>query len=179
MKKNILVHGLIAGLLVSTFMLVSMNYYSHCDGKVSLETSMLVGYASMLVAFSLVFVGIRNYKNKFNAGVISFGKAFKIGALIALIASTMYVIAWQIDYFFFMPDFMDKYVARMLADMKESGATQHAIDSKAKELADMAVMYKKPLYNALMTYMEILPLGLLVSLISALILKRKTVPANQ
>ena len=78
-----------------------------------------------------------------------------------------------------MPDFMDKYVARILADLKASGASQLEIDNKTKEMADMAVMYKKPVYNALMTYAEILPVGLIVTLISALILKRKTVPANQ
>ncbi len=77
-----------------------MGYYSHCEGTVAYETSMLIGYASMLIAFSLVYVGIRNYRNKYNGGVISFGKAFKIGILIVLIASTLYVIAWMIDYFF-------------------------------------------------------------------------------
>src|ERR1017187_9822075 len=70
---------------------------------------MLIGYASMLVALSLVFVGIRNYRDKYNNGVISFGKAFKIGIMIVLIASTIYVVAWLIDYFFFIPDFMEKY----------------------------------------------------------------------
>jgi hypothetical protein len=69
---------------------------------------MLIGYASMLIAFSLVFVGIRNYRDKFNEGVISFGKAFKIGIMIVLIASTMYVVAWLIDYFFFIPDFFNR-----------------------------------------------------------------------
>jgi hypothetical protein len=173
MTKNILIYGLIAGTLVSTFMLLSMNYLSHCEGNVDYNISMAVGYASMLIAFSLVYVGIRNYRNKYNAGVISFGKAFKIGFFIALIASTMYVIAWMIDYFFFMPDFMDKYTAHMLDEMKASGAGAEEIALKKNEMAEMGKMYKKPLFNALITYAEILPVGLLVTLISALILKRK------
>src|SRR6476620_4936002 len=81
MKKNILIYGLISGTLVSTFMLFSMNYLSHCEGSVDYGTSMLVGYASMLLAFSLVFIGTRNYRDKYNAGVLSFGQAFKIGSL--------------------------------------------------------------------------------------------------
>jgi hypothetical protein len=105
MKKNIIIYGLIAGIVVSVLMLSSVNYLSHCEGNVDYNTSMLIGYAGMLIAFSLVFIGIRNYRDKYNGGVISFGKAFKIGMLIVLIASTIYVIAWLIDYFFFIPDF--------------------------------------------------------------------------
>src|ERR1700754_5041147 len=115
MKKNIIIYGIIAGVLVSVFMLASVNYISHCEGSVDYNTSMLIGYASMLVAFSLVFVGIRNYRDKYNGGIISFGKAFKIGILMVLIASTLYVIAWLIDYYFFIPDFAEKYSTHMLA----------------------------------------------------------------
>ena len=173
MKKNILIYGVISGLIVSSLMLFTMNYMSHCEGSVDFDTSMVIGYASMLIAFSLVFVGIRNYRNKYNNGLISFGKAFKIGILIVLIASTFYVVAWLIDFYFFVPDFMDKYSAHMLEKLKASGASQVEIDKQTKEMAEFAVMYKNPLVNAAMTYMEILPVGLVVSLISALILKRK------
>jgi len=174
MKKIILIYGFIAGLIVSVLMLSSVNYLSHCNGNVDYDTSMFIGYASMLLAFSLVFVGIRNYRNQYHGGVISFGKAFKIGMVIVLIASTVYVLSWLVDYFFFIPDFMDKYAAHMLGQLKASGASEMEIASQTKEMADFAVMYKNPFFNAMMTYMEILPVGLLVTLISSLILKRKT-----
>jgi len=173
MKKNILIYGLIAGIVVSVLMLLSVNYISHCEGNIDYATSMLIGYAAMLLAFSLVFVGIRNYRDKYNGGVISFGKAFKIGILIVLIASTIYVIAWLIDYFFFIPDFAEKYAAHTLDKLKASGASQIEIEKETKEMADFARMYKNPFFNALMTYVEILPVGLIVTIISALILKRK------
>jgi hypothetical protein len=174
MKKNIIVYGAIAGILVSTFMIATVNYMSHCEGSVDYDTSMLIGYASMLVAFSLVFVGIRNYRDKYNQGVISFGKAFRIGILIVLIASTIYVVAWMIDYYFFIPDFAEKYAANTIAKLKTSGASQAEIDKQTKEMADFARMYKNPFFNAMMTYIEILPVGLIVTLISSLILKRKS-----
>src|SRR5215213_2598331 len=120
--KNILVYGLTAGVVVSILMLSSVNYLSHCEGNVDYDTSMLIGYASMLVAFSLVFVGIRNYRDKYNGGVVSFGKAFKIGMTMVLIASTIYVVAWLIDCFFFIPDFAEKYSAHMLDELKAGGA---------------------------------------------------------
>ena len=173
MKKNIIICGLIAGIIVSGLMLVSVNFISHQD-NVDYNTSLVIGYASMLIAFSLVYVGIRNYRDKYNGGVISFGKAFKIGIMIVLIASTMYVAAWLIDYFFFIPDFMEKYSAHVLADLKAGGASQIEIDKQTKEMASFGEMYKNPFFNVLMTYAEILPVGLIVTVISSLILKRKT-----
>lgn len=86
----------------------------------------------------------------------------------------MYVLAWLIDYFFFIPDFIEKYSAHMIDELKASGASQEEIDKQTKEMADFAVRYKNPLFNAMMTYVEVLPVGLIVTLISSLILKRKT-----
>lgn len=174
MKKNIFIYGLIAGIVVSILMLFSVNSIGHSEGNFDYNRSLLTGYASMLIAFSLVYVGIRNYRDKYNEGVISFGKAFKIGIMIVLIASTIYVVAWLIDYFFFIPDFMEKYSAHTLNKLKASGASQIEIDKQTKEMADFAKMYKNPFYNAMMTYVEILPVGLVVTLISSFILKRKS-----
>ena len=174
MKKNNIIYGLIAGIVVSILMLSTVNYISHCEGNVDYDTSMLIGYASMLIAFSLVFVGIRNYRDKYNDGIISFGKAFKIGTMIVLIASTIYVVAWLIDYFFFIPDFLEKYSAQMLYKLKASGASQIEMDKQTKEMASFGKMYKNPFFNAMMTYIEILPVGLIVTFISSLILKRRT-----
>ncbi|MDB5231692.1 MAG: hypothetical protein JWN76_2497 [Chitinophagaceae bacterium] len=174
MKKNIIIYGLISGILVSVLMLCTVNYISHCEGNIDYDSSMLIGYASMLIALSLVFVGIRNYRDKYNGGVISFGKAFRIGMMMVLIASTIYVIAWLIDYFFFIPDFLDKYSAHTLDKLKASGASQVEIDKQSQEMASMGKMYKNPFFNAMMTYIEILPVGLIVTLICSLLLKRKT-----
>ncbi len=168
MKKNIIIYGLIAGIVVSFLMLFSISI------GFDFNIGLLIGYASMLIAFSFVFVGIRNYRDKYNGGVISFSKAFKIGIMIVLIASTIYVIAWLIDYYFFNPDYLEKYAAHMLDKLKASGASQIEIDKQTKEMADFAKMFKNPFFNAMMTYVEILPVGLIVTLISSFILKRKT-----
>ena len=168
MRKNIITYGLIAGIVVSFLMLLSISI------GFDFNISLFIGYASMLIAFSFVFVGIRNYRDKYNGGVISFGKAFKIGIMIVLIASTIYVISWLIDYYFFVPDYLEKYAAHMLEELKASGASQIEIDKQTKEMANFATMFKNPLFNAMMTYVEILPVGLIVTLISSFILKRKT-----
>ncbi|TCD29059.1 DUF4199 domain-containing protein [Pedobacter psychrodurus] len=170
MKKNVIVFGLIAGLIVSVLMVLSM---ARCYSDPSLEHSMLIGYASMVLAFSFIFVGIKNYRDKYNDGLITFGKAFKIGLCISLIASTIYVLVWLVDYYVFMPDFMDRYVAQAMREAKASGASTAELAEKAKDLAANQELYKNPIMVILFTYMEILPVGILVSLVAALILKRK------
>lgn len=171
MKRIILICGLIAGLIASSTMVYSMIL---CYRSNKFEGNMLLGYASMLIAFSMIFVGIRSYRNKYNQGVISFGKAFRIGLFIALVASSIYVTVWLIDYYVFIPDFMDKYTTHILNQAKSSGATEAEMATKTKEMAMYTDMYKNPLFVILLTYAEILPVGLIVSLISALILKRKS-----
>jgi hypothetical protein len=89
MKKNILIYGLISGLVVAALMAVNLGMVSKSG---NFDNSVLIGYASMIIAFSLVFVGIKNFRDKYNGGLISFGKAFKVGFFITLIASTIYVI---------------------------------------------------------------------------------------
>lgn len=172
MKKNILVFGLLSGLIVSVTMSVSMVL---CYNKNSYSGNMVLGYTMMLLAFAFVFVGIKNYRDKFNGGLISFGNAFKIGGLIALIASTMYVISWLIVYYNFIPDFMEKYSAHVINQAKEAKVSQAELDKQIAQMNSFKEIYKSPLGIILMTYLEILPLGLIVALISSLILKKKEI----
>lgn len=171
MKKNILVYGLISGLIVSALMAVNVGM---CYNSGKFDSSILVGYASMLIAFSMIFVGIKNYRDKYSGGVISFGKAFKIGLFITLIASAIYVIVWLIEEHFFFPDFMEKYTAHEVTRLQSSGISANELASETKQLEQAKEMYNNPIIKILMTYMEILPVGLVVTLISAFILKRKT-----
>ena len=171
MKKNIIICGLIAGAIVSITMVTST---SLCYTSGDFEGSMVAGYASMLIAFSLIFVAVKNFRDKFNGGTVTFGEAFKIGLYISVIASTLYVLVWLFDYYLFVPDFMDKYSATMIRHVKEEGGSLTQINDTIHEMDNYREMYKNPLFVILLTYAEILPVGLIVSLISALILKRKT-----
>jgi hypothetical protein len=85
----------------------------------------------------------------------------------------MYVLAWLVDFYCFMPDFMDKYVAHVLAQAKEHGATVAEIAKKKADMAGYIQMYKSPFGVIVLTYLEVLPVGLIIALIAALILKRK------
>jgi hypothetical protein len=171
MKKNVLVFGLISGALISLFM---VSYMAVCYRSTKFEGSMVVGYSAMLLALSVIFVAVKNYRDKYNGGVVSFGKAFRIGLFISLISSTIYLLSWAIEYHFFMPDWMDKYAAHTLETMRSSGASASEVADQTKEINAMKDSYQNPIVFALYTYAEILPVGLLVSLITALILKKKS-----
>ena len=174
MKRNILVFGTIAGVIVSTFMGISMAVMG-CESENGGTSGMIIGFSAMAVAFSFVFVGIKNYRDKQNGGIITFGKGVLLGCMISLIASTIYVLTWGIEYHFFLPDFMDKYAAMQVNQLKESGVSGTALDEAVKSIEATSYHYKHNLFVfAMYTYMEILPVGILITLISALILKRKT-----
>ncbi len=171
MKKIVLVYGIIAGLIVTGMMVFSTGYFC---AKGDFEGGMIYGYSAMILASSMIFVGIKSFRDKHNGGIINFGKAFKIGLFISLIASTTYVIGWLINYYFFMPDFMDKYAAVMIDKAKASGISADKLAKETAQMAQMKEWYENPLFVILMTYVEILPVTLILTLISALILKRKT-----
>lgn len=165
MKKTVWVFGLIIGTILCANMIVMVNMmYNHPDFK----GNDAAGYAAMVVLFSLIFFGIRNYRNKQLGGYISFGKALKTGVLIALVGATMYVVAWLFYYYLFVPDFIDVYTAYVLEN-----CAREDLPAKTTEMANFKEMYKNPLFVVLITYFEVLPIGLVVALVSALILKKK------
>lgn len=170
MKKNIWIFGLLSGVIITGM----ANYMAWiCMGNPEFKSNDFVGYTFLLGAFAFIFVGIRNYRNNYLSGVISFGKAFKTGFYISLIASTLYVLVWLIDYYVFIPGYLDQYIAHVMYQARLDGATADELAQTAKQMADFKEMYKNPVFVILITYAEVLPIGLIVSLISAFILKRK------
>lgn len=166
MKKIVWVYGLILGtvFISGSLYMTHLLFYNNPD----IESNDLLGYVVMIIIYSLIFFGIRNYRNSYLNGAISFKKAFKTGALITLIASMVYVVVWLFYYYLFLPDFIDKYTAYVLRH-----ASPETLADKTKAMQDFGTMYKNPLFVALITLTEILPLGLVVSLVSALILRKK------
>jgi len=175
MKRIVWTFGLIAGVILAGLVvaMVPMCMSESAD----LEKSEIIGYASMVLAFVMVFVGIRSYRENAGGGAITFGKAFKVGIVITLIACAVYVVTWEIVYFNFVPDFAEKYAARVITQMQSGGATVAAVAAKQKELAKFGKLYKNPLVNIGVTFIEVFPVGLIMTLISAAILRRRAAPA--
>lgn len=170
MKRNVLIFGLILGAILAGNMVYMAGMVYHNQ---DFKSNDVVGYAAMIVIFSLIFFGVRNYRNRELQGMISLGKAFKAGALMALIGSTVYVVTWLFYYYLFIPDFIDKYTTCVLNEANRNGVTAAELTAKTEELKRFKEMYKNPFFVILITFAEVLPVGLVVAFISALILKRR------
>ncbi|GAB2794295.1 hypothetical protein GCM10027275_44230 [Rhabdobacter roseus] len=168
MKRNVLIFGLVLGTILCANMIYMVNL---CYTNPDFKSTDVVGYTALVVIFSLIFFGIRNYRNKELGGVISFGKAFKVGTFIALVGSTMYVLVWLFYYYLFVPDYLDVYIPHVLKEAAQNGTSDLA--AKTQEMENFKQMYANPLFVVLITYFEVLPIGLVVALISALVLKKK------
>ncbi len=169
MKKTVLTFGLLSGAIMAAMMFATLPFLD----KLGFDKGYIVGYTTMILAFMLVFFGIRSYRENVGDGHITFGRAFAVGILITVIASVCYVIAWEILYFNFIPDFVDKYASYTIEKAKASGASQQAIDAQVLQMKNFKEMYANPFLNAAMTFVEPFPVGLLVTLISAAILRKK------
>ena len=169
MKKTVLTFGLISGAVSSVLMLSTVPFLD----RIGFDKAAIVGYTGMVLSFLLVFFGIRSYRENVGDGQITFGRALSVGLLIMLISCACYVVTWQIVYFNLMPDFFDTYTSYIVEQLRASGASQQVIDAKMKEMETIKVWYDKPLFNAAVTFLEPLPIGLPISLISAALLRRR------
>jgi hypothetical protein len=170
MLKSILKYGLIAGLVVGGLMFAVTVPFHDKLGFGAL--GMAVGYVSMLIALSAVFVGIKAHRDRDRGGVIGFWPAFGLGMGISVVASICYALAWELALATTGMDFMGAYTEHLLADMRAKGASAAELAAKAKEMADFAAMYAKPAVRIGFSISEILPVGVLVSAISAALLRR-------
>ncbi len=171
MKRNVWVFGLLAGAVIAAGMIASAVIFIRSNNFSA--GNMAMGYAIMIAAFTFVFAGVKNFRDRYNYGMITFGQAFRLGIGITMIASTVYVLVWMVEYYFFFPDFMDRYAEHMIATAKAGGAAQDEIARQTAEMDRYKEMYRNPLFVILLTYAEIVPVGLLITLITALVLKRK------
>jgi hypothetical protein len=169
LKKTILTFGLISGALCSLMMVATLPFAD----KIGFDKSEYVGYTIIVLSFLLVFFGIRSYRDNVGKGQITFTKAFVVGISITLISCFCYVVTWEVLYFHFLPGFMDKYGAHIVEKAKASGTSPAAVQAQLQQVKKYKELYDNPLLNAAMTFIEPFPIGLVITLISAAVLRRK------
>ncbi len=170
MRKIITKYGLISG-IISAVLLLIVSILN--KDKFNFDYSMAIGYACMIAAMVFIYFGIKKYRDHFNGGKISFKTALLIGLGITLISCILYSLMWLIVYYNLMPNFMDDYAKFSLQKMQNSGASQIEIDKLIASINEMKEWYKNPILVFLITLMEPTPVGIVISLVSAIILKKK------
>jgi hypothetical protein len=169
MTKTVLTFGLIAGLMISVLMGGNMLIAN----RIGSGHSLVLGYTTMVASFLLIYVGIRSYRDNTLGGQISFGRAFACGLLITLITCICYVAMWEVLYFNFMPHFMDSYFAAQIRKVQSSGLDPATTAAQVAAIQHSQQLYQNPFVNMAYTFMEPLPVGLIITLLSAAILRRK------
>jgi len=169
MRKVILVFGLLSGAVSAALMLMTVPFMH----RIGFDYGLVVGYTAIVLSFLFVYFGIRSYRDNVAGGTVTFGRAFSVGLLIALISSLCYVVTWEFVYFNLMPDFWDKYSAYAIEHARASGATQQTIDETARQMRELKQSLDNPLINAAYTFIEPFPVGVVVALVSAGILRRR------
>src|SRR5712672_242270 len=169
MKRTVLTFGLISGVISSLMMVATVPFAV----RIGFDKGAIVGYTAIVLSFLLVFFGIRSYRDNVGNGQITFTKGFLIGISITLISCVFYVLTWEALYFTILHDFMDKYSAYVVAKLQASGASAAAVQAKLLEMKKFKEQYENPFFNAAMTFIEPFPVGLVITLISAAILRKK------
>lgn len=172
MTKIVLIFGLISGAIAGGLMWILMGTVN--TGSIDFDNGMIWGYATMIIALSLVFFGIKSYRDN-HGGKISFVKGLQVGILISLISAVCYAAAWELYYPRIGDEFMQKYTTYYLDKMKKEGASDAEIEKARTESEQFMEMYKSIFVRFAMSLMEILPVGVIVTLLSALLLRRKEV----
>lgn len=169
MRKTVLTFGLISGAILSVMMLATLPFHD----AIGNDAGLVIGYTTMVLAFLLIYFGVRSYRDNVAGGRVGFMKALGVGALIALVASACYVATWEAVYFGGKSDYIEKYQAREVEKMRSSGASEAQIATKQEEMRKFAEMYRNPVFNVALTFLEPLPVAIVFALVSAGILSRR------
>lgn len=171
MKRTILTYGLIAGAVVGGMLLITMPMYQ--AGTLNLDNGELLGYSTMTIALSMIFFGVKSYRDKELNGVISFWKAVQVGLLITLVAGVIYASCWEVSYSQIGPAFTQRMTERYAERIKAEGKSDAEVAKTMAEWESFFELYKNPIVRFGVTLMEITPVGVVLTLLSAALLRRK------
>jgi len=169
MKRIVLTFGLLSGAILSAMMILTLPFQE----QLGFDKGAVIGYTTMVLAFLLIYFGVRSYRDTVAGGTVKFGRALAVGALIATVSSLCYVATWEVIYFKFAPNFLEKYQEQVISNARTSGDSEDVIARKKQEFEQFATMYNNPAYNAAITFLEPLPVALIFALGSAGVLSRR------
>lgn len=169
MKKTVFTFGLISGAILSAMLAITLPFHE----SIGFDNGEILGYTSMVAAFLLIFFGVRSYRDNLPGGTIGFGEAFVVGMLITVVSALCYVVTWEVLGPRFAPDFMPKYQAHLLDEARADGKSEAAIAQLKAQMDQFAEWYRNPAIHVAVTFLEPVPVGLIVSLVTAGILSRR------
>lgn len=177
MQKIILTYGAITGAVIIVSMLIGI--YAASAGGDSFFASETLGYTIMLLGFSMIFVATKKYRDHELGGIIKFSTAFKVGLGISLIAGLVYVLVWEVNLYLTDYTFIEEYTTSVIEKARNAGATEEQLQATINNMEEMKERYQNIFFRLPMTFTEIFPVGLLISLISATLFKNPNFMPSQ
>ncbi len=174
MTRIAIVYGVLAGVIViaCTILVFNLTGIGHAHSE-------WLGYLIMILALTMIFFGVKRYRDREKGGVIRFLPAFLMGLAIAVVAGIAYVATWEAYIAISGYDFISDYTSAMIAAARAKGVTGAALDAQIAEMKALKVQYADPMFRLPMTFLEIFPVGLIIAIISAAILRNpRAVPAR-
>lgn len=169
MRKIVIKYGLIsAGISAIIWTILAFLMKNSTHGA----SSMVVGYASMLVSLFVIYFAMKNYRDE-HGGEIKFWKALLVGFYISIIFAVFYVIIWMILRQTVLTDFWDQYIAVEIDKLQQANLSAEALAKKMAEIEEMRIQFQNPLVEASFVFIEPWPVSIIVTLVSALIVSRK------
>ena len=168
-SRAILTAGLTAGAIMGGMLVATLPFHE----TIGFEYGAIVGYASMVLAFCMVYVGLSRWRASLADGRATFGRAVLVALGMVAVATVVYVVTWELVYRFYLPDFMERYAEYALSQARAGGATEAELAAQAAEMASFAESYRNPLVRAAFTALEPLPVGALFALVSAWLVSRR------
>lgn len=169
MKNVVIKYGLIAGIILVLMIATMMAMMGDSN---DFEKGELFGYLFSIAAYAMIFLGIREYRDKHSGGSITFNQGFRTGILITLIASLFYVAGWMLYFNFIDDTFIEKYTSYFLEKLNASGKTPAEIENEKVSFLKNMENYKNPLVMAMYTMLEIFPIGLVVTILCSFLMRR-------
>jgi hypothetical protein len=166
--RIVLIYGVIAGLVVAVPMVATMLTLT---ADTAPDNGAVYGYLTMIVALTAVFLGVKHYRDKVLGGVVRFVPALLVGLAISTVASVIYVIGWEISLALTGFDFPAAYLHEMVEGARASGASSAEIERITQQAEGFARLYANPVYRLAVTFVEIFPIGAVIALISAALLR--------
>jgi uncharacterized protein DUF4199 len=169
MNKTVWTFGLISGAILSAMMLLTIPFVD----SIGSDRGEIIGYTTMVLASLLIYVGVRSYRDNVAGGTIGFGRALAVGSLIVAVSSVCYVVTWEIMFFKLNPEYAERFRTTAIEKAKASGESPAAIQKQIQDIERFQTLYRNPAFNAAVTFLEPLPVGLIIAFVTAGVLSRK------
>lgn len=170
MRPIVLKYGFISGII---FIAMIFTMMALVGNSTDFEKGEKYGYLFMIPAYSMIFLGIRNYRDKKSGGAINFNQGFRVGILITWIASLCYAAGWLIYFNFIDHSFVERYTVYYSDKLSHSAKTAEEIAKEIAAFKESMHNYKNPFIMAMYTLLEVFPVGLIISILCAMLMRRK------